>query len=148
MHLGSWKISSVAPVRLSFPAFSLGQPTIASPGCHLLAKERNEQGPLGVGCRHPGCQLQLQRNLPDHCRQDTADHDSNRQHLPKASNRGKARFPLLLRFLLNLSIYVVPGFCLGVSTPMHAWGHSYPCSLLLFCVLFHHTVGQTKWKSI
>lgn len=24
----------------------------ASPGCHLLAKERNEQGPVGVDCGH------------------------------------------------------------------------------------------------
>lgn len=43
-----------APVRFSsFPASSLGQLSAASPGCPLLAKERNEQGPRGSRRRTP-----------------------------------------------------------------------------------------------
>lgn len=58
------KSLSPPPVRFSFHASSVGQSSAsaASPGCHLLAKERNELGPVGVDCGHRGCQLQLQKD--------------------------------------------------------------------------------------
>lgn len=60
----SWHQAKIisASVQLSFHASSLGRSSATSPGCHLLAKERNEQGPVGVDCGHPGCRLQLQKD--------------------------------------------------------------------------------------